>query len=60
MQVKGPIAPGGVKSGKFAVGHDSGWPAGKYEIYMEVDYRRKIDESNENNNLSNRLRFVVR
>lgn len=60
IKVSGPIAAGGSKTGKFAVGHDRGWPRGRYQIVMEVDYRLQVDESNERNNLSRPMRFVVR
>jgi len=60
LRIDGPIPAGGDESGRFAVGHDSGWPRGDYVISLEADYRNQIDESHERNNQSNRIRFQVR
>jgi len=59
MTVDGPIAPGGSAQKKFAVGHDSGWPVGKYTVQVEVDFRHLVNETNENNNLSRSVAFIV-
>jgi serine/threonine protein kinase len=59
MTVNGPISPGGSVEAKFAVGHDNGWPVGKYTVQVEVDYQHLVDESNENNNVSAGISFVV-
>lgn len=44
---------------RFAVGHDSLWPAGKYTLQVKVDYTNQIKESNELNNISSTVSFTV-
>ncbi len=53
------LAPGSSVTQKFAVGHDSLWPVGKYVVKLEADYDNAIAESNENNNSSNEQTFTV-
>jgi hypothetical protein len=59
LTVDGPVQAAGEVEGKFAVGHDSTWPAGSYTVQLEVDYPDDIEESDDQNNLSNSVTFEV-
>ncbi len=55
----GNVTAGGSVTKSFAVGHDSGWPPGNYSLQVMVDYLNEITETNENDNLSPTISFVV-
>jgi Tol biopolymer transport system component len=59
MVVQGPLASDSCTESKFAVGHDSGWPPDEYTVRLEVDHRELIEESDEDNNISNSQQFIV-
>jgi hypothetical protein len=59
MEVPGPLPAGAVVEQRFAAGHDSAWPPGEYSVVLEVDYPNQVEESNEGNNRSNAIQFLV-
>ncbi|OLS22682.1 MAG: hypothetical protein HeimC3_29560 [Candidatus Heimdallarchaeota archaeon LC_3] len=54
-----PLNPGDIATHSFAVGHDTVWPVGEYSIQVRIDAWNYENETDESNNLSPELRFIV-